>query len=154
MAARKSNLNDLIKEYLTLQDEQKSLDVSNKLEKAENRCITDRIAQLGTILQLKYNLNISELSWDDLNVKIEKLDGYHKVRWQNKIFEFNNAQAFVVELLDKNGSMHESKVREIIGTSETHLGGVFRHGEAKERHPAWNYMIIKDNKRNGCWKIA
>ena len=154
MAAVKNNPHELIKEYLTLRDEQDRLDVSDKLEKAERVGNVKRIAEVGTILQLHYQLNLSELTWDDLIIKIEKLDGYHRVKWQNEIFEFNNMQAHAVELLDKNGSMHEAKIREIIDTSETHLSGVFRHGEKKERHPAWNYMIIKDKMRRGYWEIA
>ena len=154
MNDKKEHLQKLIKEYLTLKDEQNALDKSDKLEKAVNNNLNDRITEVATILQLKYRMNLKELTWDDLIVKIEKIDGYHKVRWQNEIFEFNNMQAHAVELLDKNGSMHEAEVREIIDTSETHLGGVFRHGENKERHPAWNYMIIQVEKRPGYWKIA
>ena len=154
MAAVKNNPHELIKEYLTLRDEQDRLDVSDKLEKAERVGNVKRIAEVGTILQLHYQINLSELTWDDLIVKIEKLDGYHRVKWQNEIFEFNNMQAHVVELLDKNGSMHENAVRDKIGTSESHLGGVFKTGKKKKRHPAWNYMIIQDTKSYGYWKIA
>ena len=154
MDAGKSNLHELIKEYLTLRDEQDRLDVSDKLEKAERVGNVKRIAEVGTILQLHYQINLSELTWDDLIVKIKKLDGYHRVKWQNEIFEFSNMQANAVELLDKNGSMHEAKIREIIDTSETHLGGVFKTGKKKKRHPAWNYMIIQDTKSYGYWKIA
>ena len=157
MNDKKQHLQKLIKEYLALKNEQDALDKSDKLdklEKAVNNNLNDRIVEVATILQVKYRMNLKELTWDDLIVKIEKIDGYHKVRWQNEIFEFNNMQAHVVELLDKNGSMHENAVRDKIGTSESHLGGVFKTGKKKKRHPAWNYMIIQDTKSYGYWKIA
>jgi len=121
MNDKKQHLQKLIKEYLALKDEQDALNKSAKLERAVNKILDDRIVEVATILQLKYRMNLKELTWDDLIVKIEKIDGYHKVRWQNEIFEFNNMQAHVVELLDKNGSMHENAVRYKIGTSESHL---------------------------------
>ena len=88
MNDKKEHLQKLIKEYLTLKDEQNALDKSDKLEKAVNNNLNDRITEVATILQLKYRMNLKELTWDDLIVKIEKIDGYHKVRWQNEIFEF------------------------------------------------------------------
>ena len=154
MNDKKQHLQKLIKEYLTLKDEQDALDNSDKLEKALNNSLNDRITEVATILQVKHRMDLKELTWDDLIVKIEKIDGYHKVRWQNQIFEFTNMQAHVVELLDKNGSMHENAVRDKIGTSESHLGGVFKTGKKKKRHPAWNYMIIQDIKSYGYWEIA
>ena len=93
MNDKKQHLRKLIKEYLTLKDEQDALDNSDKLEKALNNSLNDRITEVATVLQVKYRMTLKELTWDDLIVKIEKLDGYHRVKWQNEIFEFNNMQA-------------------------------------------------------------
>ena len=77
MENKKQHLNDLIKEYLTLKDEQSNLNTSDKIDIALNHNIIERLGSLSTILIIKYRLRLDDLKWEDLNVKLRFDDSIH-----------------------------------------------------------------------------
>ena len=53
--------------------------------------------------------------------KIEKIDGYNKIKWNGEIFDMNDVQARVVELLHEAhpNTMSEDEIMEILSKEFT-----------------------------------